>query len=193
MINRADIIAVGHVEWSRDSVIFTPDEVLKGAIKTGHEYPIRSPFPAESFSEKQLISVTHGEKFMLVARWSKEAEIHPIYGLCSAWPQGTTAELLPQRTLVECISFARQTLGVSPGKNVSATTQALTPSTPQTSASIALHPPDSSGSPLESTVRPAISSGQQSRGDESRRYAVWAGGGFIIVAALLIYFWKKSR
>ena len=113
MINKADIVAVGHVEWSRDSVIFTPDEVLKGAIKTGQEYPIRSPFPAESFSEKQLISVTHGEKFMLVARWSKDATaIHPIYGLCSAWPQGTTAELLPERTLAKCISFARLTLGV---------------------------------------------------------------------------------
>jgi|ERR1700682_1686904 len=66
---------------------------------------------------------------------------------------------------------------------------------PISSASIAptvtVHPPDSSGSSPDETARSAMPVAPQSARAELRRYALWAGGGFII-AVLLIYFWKKS-
>ena len=111
MIAKSDVIAVGHIETAESLVIFRADNILKGTAKIGVNYTLRSPFPSESFSERQLIGLTGGAQFVLIGRWDKQPDtIQPIYGLCSAWPQGTTAELLPQRTLPECVALIRATL-----------------------------------------------------------------------------------
>ena len=111
MLREADAVMVGSLVKKGDGWTFKTGQVLKGRWKPGEVISVTSPFWEEAFSFQWLSKLVGKGEFLFVGRFDQEtSSLQPIFGLCSAWPQGTVKDLLPLRTLPECVAFAEEVL-----------------------------------------------------------------------------------
>lgn len=113
MLSQSEVVAVATLSRGQESWLLTINESVKGFCTKGDKWALTSPYSEEAFSFDYLSRLVGSGEFLFVGRLQKTTKtLEPTFGICSVWPQGTTKELLPERTLAEAVAYAKRHLGV---------------------------------------------------------------------------------
>ena len=111
MLTRAPIIATGIFSEKDGKTLFTCTKSLKGNLLAKHSYEVQFPGPGEIMPSSLLSKTAGGNEVLFLCRTSdSDGVLIAMFSLCSVWPNGTRPDLLPQRTLAECLDFTRKIL-----------------------------------------------------------------------------------
>jgi hypothetical protein len=113
MLSESEVVAIGTLSRGQEGWLLTINENVKGSCSQGDKLVLSSPYSEEAFSFDHLALLVSTGEFLFVGNLKQTTKtLEPIFGICSFWPQGTTKELLPERTLVGAVAYAKRHLGV---------------------------------------------------------------------------------
>ncbi|MES2738379.1 MAG: hypothetical protein V4672_18810 [Verrucomicrobiota bacterium] len=190
----ADAVAVAKLSKRGDVWILDFKEVLKGDYRPKETVVLSSPYPEEAFSVDYLARLVGDSEFLFVGKRQPSGRtLQPTFALASFWPQGISAEYLPERTLEGCIGYAKKTLGLSMQSQAGGT---KVPNPGQAASTPSSGPQWSpSAPPLKSSPAPKASEAKPVAGSEKYAWAtlwpVWAA--VAIASAGLLWLLLKKR
>ena len=113
MITKSGIVASGFFTEKDGKALFTPTTNFKGALVVGQSYEVRHPRIGEALPDTVLAKTAGTSAVLFVGNLSQPNLLDATFGLCSVWPNGTTPELLPTRTLAECLEFTKAAIATN--------------------------------------------------------------------------------
>ena len=111
MLSKAPVVAIWRFLDKDEKAFFNPEQNLKGTLTLNQPYDVSMPGPGEILPPTFLLKKAGNDLVLFVGKaGGAPTTLTAVFGFCSVWPNGTTANLLPQRTIRECIDFATTTI-----------------------------------------------------------------------------------
>ena len=187
---QAELVAVATLSKEGDSWQLTLKEVLKGEHHPGDVIPLYTDLPAQAFKFEILSRLVGNEDFLFVGKYSPTKDsAHPCYGIASAWPQGRRPESLPQRTLAECLTLAKEVLKIPRGQSSEQSPPAPPPTPAETEHVKTTQPSDAESAQQTIPLKPT----DDSEIITPRKWLLWTSAVLVGVAVVAFFIKRRSE